>query len=461
MGVTLLDIKLKTQNDYIRTCVADLESVGDASALEKRYHRKCLRYAERICYPVDLNNTTLFDSMCDEQLVSSLKNTLTEDVTLNMAQVNDEYLSILKRYQVEINETANYRKHLKKLIIEQIPNVQFIKSLCKNKPENLVLPTVVSKAMDLRSLLLENEDTIGMLKNVANILRGEIMQHRNWSFNGTFEDFQNPPLLQFFLTHLLFGHQVLKVSGIRNEEVDKTVDIACQFLVQNTRSDRQVKHQSKKNCGFQQTVQTPLSIGLPLAIHSRVRDKNLVNNLSEVYIGSDYQRILDFEKRLEQGVLQRMMETSGFCLPDFVQKNVNIWFAVDNIDLLEDTPTGQNTFHGTVIVINQQAADGDPINQALVLPEKLPSAPLTFEVKYLPEPIIKTEQMRFEVYELGKRKHLISNNFTHTLALADYFATSEVGSENSSNYHMETEQQLEVEMQHGQTEGENPDIFTR
>jgi len=69
-------------------------------------------------------------------------------------------------------------------------------------------------------------------------------------------------LLQFFLTHLLFGRHVHKVSGMRNDEVDKTVDAACQFLTQNTRSDRQVKYQSKMNEAFHQTVQTPITVGI-------------------------------------------------------------------------------------------------------------------------------------------------------------------------------------------------------
>ena len=73
-------------------------------------------------------------------------------------------------------------------------------------------------------------------------------------------------------------------------------------------------------------------VGLPLAIHSIVRDKNLVDNLSEVYIGSDYRRILDLEKRVEQAFIQRKKETGGVCLPDFVKKGKNIWFAIDNID---------------------------------------------------------------------------------------------------------------------------------
>ena len=49
-----------------------------------------------------------------------------------------------------------------------------------------------------------------------------------------------------------------------------------------------------------------------------------------------------------------MEETGGFCLPDFVKKGGNIWFAIDNIDLLEDTPCGQDTFHGTIIVLNRR-----------------------------------------------------------------------------------------------------------
>ena len=63
------------------------------------------------------------------------------------------------------------------------------------------------------------------------------------------------------------------------------VDVACQFVVQNTKTDPQVKHQPKVNDGFKQTVKTSQSVGLPLVIHSRVRDKNLVKTLSDVVIG--------------------------------------------------------------------------------------------------------------------------------------------------------------------------------
>ena len=205
--------------------------------------------------------------------------------------------------------------------------------------------------------MLDSGEVICHLKNTADMLREEILSCRGWSFTGNFDDFENPLLLQFFVSRLLFGQHVLKMSKMRNQEVDKTTNVACQLLVQNTRSDRQVKYQAKTS-KFERRVQAPLSIGLPLAIHSRVSDKNLNCNLSDVYIGCDYQKILDLEKRLEQGVLQRMKATGGFCLPDFVKKGVNVWFAVD-------------TFHGTVIVINQRAEDGELINQPLDIPTTL------------------------------------------------------------------------------------------
>ncbi|KAG0721901.1 hypothetical protein GWK47_045511 [Chionoecetes opilio] len=106
MGKTLLQIKQKTQMTRVRVSVADLEEPGDASALEKHYHRTCLRSAQRISTRTDHSNVPLIRSVCDAQLVLAIQNTLSdEDVTLSMAEVNDAYLSILKRYRVDVNES--------------------------------------------------------------------------------------------------------------------------------------------------------------------------------------------------------------------------------------------------------------------------------------------------------------------------------------------------------------------
>ena len=48
MGKTLIGIKQNTVNNQVRTCLSELLDAGDASALEKWYHRTCLRSAHRI-----------------------------------------------------------------------------------------------------------------------------------------------------------------------------------------------------------------------------------------------------------------------------------------------------------------------------------------------------------------------------------------------------------------------------
>ena len=192
IGEILIEIKLKTQDDHVRTCVSELEGAGDASALEKYYHMTCLRSAERTFTPVFHCNVQVIRTVCDEQLLLSSQNTLSNGVTLNMGEVNDAYLLILKIYHVEFDETTNYRKHLEQLNTEYLSNAQVVKSFRKNEPDNIILPKTVSKVMEIRSTLLNNGEIIGQLKNMADILREEIMQHRNWSFNGRFEDFENP-----------------------------------------------------------------------------------------------------------------------------------------------------------------------------------------------------------------------------------------------------------------------------
>ena len=423
MGENFLNIKRHTHDDNVRICVSHLQDTGDASALELYYHRRCLIYAQRTCSSAHEGQclSQLIRIACEEELITSVQNTLADpEVQINMSDVNDEYLSILRRYQVPVIEKENHRKHLKHLISDRMPDVQFVKSSRKNESENLVLPRVVSEAIELRSALLNDGEMVGYMKIIANKLRDEIMQHRDWSFKGNFDDFENPPLLQFFLRQVLYGPHILKVTGMRNDEVDKTIDVACQFIIQNTKTDRQVKHNSKKAGGFLQTVQTPLCVGLPLTVHLRTRDQCLINNLTEVYIGCHYQKILNIEKRVQQGVLRRMGKTGGFCLPDFVKKGVNVWFAIDNIDLLEDTPTGQNTFHGTVVVLNQRANDGEPINEPFVLPKDLSPLPLSMKVTFREEPVIKPRPIRFQDYQVEKRRNLLSNDFTHTWALGNH-----------------------------------------
>ena len=83
----------------------------DASANEKYYHRTCMRTAQRMS-ETELNteNKSLIHSLCDDELILAIQNTLADNVTLNMTQVNDAYLSISESYNVDIRSRVSLPK---------------------------------------------------------------------------------------------------------------------------------------------------------------------------------------------------------------------------------------------------------------------------------------------------------------------------------------------------------------
>ena len=92
IGESLIEIKLKTQDDHEIICVSELEGAGDVSALEKYYHRTCLRSAQRTFTPVFHSSVHVIRTVCDEQLLLAIKNTISDGVTLNMG---DTRLSVM------------------------------------------------------------------------------------------------------------------------------------------------------------------------------------------------------------------------------------------------------------------------------------------------------------------------------------------------------------------------------
>ncbi len=199
------------------------------------------------------------------------------------------------------------------------------------------------------------------------------------------------------------------------------------MLIQNTRTSRQATYKSKGSKGFRQTEETPLSVGLSLSLHSALCDKSLVSNLSTLYLGANYRQILNIEEWIEHAVIGRIEETHRYCLPDFVKKGVNVWFAADNIDVLVDTPFGQDTFHGTLLVLMQRDDNkAQSLNPPLIIPDKVSSQKLEVEVTYKEDPQMIDAPFKFDTFEFGKHAHHLKEvqYYTCTWAFAGYFANT-------------------------------------
>ena len=92
----------------------------------------------------------------------------------------------------------------------------------------------------------------------------------------------------------------------------KTIHTVSQVVLQNVKTDKQVMHKPKSDVGFVSRIEMPLSIGLSLAVHNKVRSKRLVNFLSDLNLGTSYSNVLNIEKRIESGVVDRMKSTGGY-----------------------------------------------------------------------------------------------------------------------------------------------------
>ena len=416
-GAKLITIKDETQSDSVRAAVAELIDPGDAAAKEKWYHGKCFIIAERSCQINESNSfAKLYRHLCDIEVVVYVKESLiTSDTCLSMNEINDLYIESLQEKGIETIDGANHKKRLKNLILQNIPNVQFIEPTKPRECQKVALKKVVSKIVEQSNV---SGFDIESVSGLSRVLRYEALDYRHWKFTGDFSTWKNPPVLEFFLKQIMIGPKHRQLKGVRKEDADKCVDVVCQMIVQNTKSDRQVNLKSERV--FKQPVETPLSVGVPLALHARFRDFHLVSNLSDVFIGNEYRHLIDFEKRVEFAVLERVASTGCYCIPDFVRRGVHLWFAIDNIDFLENTAYGQNTLHGTLLVLFQRDEDGELINPPLKIPLKIPKESNKFQIKYKDEPNIKFTPIRFESYshDFGCKDFHKYDRFTETWALA-------------------------------------------
>ena len=92
---------------------------------------------------------------------------------------------------------------------------------------------------------------------------------------------------------------------------------------------------------------TPKHIGLGLALHQATRSEYLVQlfNAANNTIGIDTVR--RFDNAIANNVLHRFVANGYVFNTDYIEPNRFIQFLCDNIDVLEASLDGKNTFHCT------------------------------------------------------------------------------------------------------------------
>jgi hypothetical protein len=346
-------------------------------------------------------------SDADEQILLSIKEKLThQGASISLNDIDAEYEVYL--HDAGIADTYHHKAHLKTLISDNILDVKFVRPPRMNQSELVMKSKVVSEVVD--SKMASGDELTKAMLTVERAIRAEIIASEKWQFSGTLLDFTSLPRLTSLVSGIIYGKQIQDVDTTSSKyiEMKKSVDVVSQIIIQNTRTPRQVQHKSKSEQGFRQQTDTPLSMGLSLSVHSAFRSKNMVTNLGVLNLGSSYKSILDLKKRIEYAVVTRA-DGKGYCLPDWVKKGVPLAFAADNIDVLVDTPFGQDSFHGTLLVLFQQEdEEAENVNAPLQIPDKVPDDKKPMVVKYKElSHEIEFNRIQFQGYDYGKRQHLL------------------------------------------------------
>ena len=123
---------------------------------------------------------------------------------------------------------------------------------------------------------------------------------------------------------------------------------------------------------------TPKHIGLTSTLHQATRSKDLVNLFHRAGHCLSYKQLLQIDTALAKNTLELMDPTTGAVIPKNFVPNKFIHFTADNIDILDESLDGKNTFHATQMAAYQR---GDNRNQDALAEIEKPTA----EILKVPE----------------------------------------------------------------------------
>ena len=117
---------------------------------------------------------------------------------------------------------------------------------------------------------------LGLLGNKYSI---QIKVHSIDWFAGTFNDFENPPILHTLLKFNLLGTSDHVENETHRKGIDRSISVACQYISQSTKSSKHVNCKPQENVTRNRevayTVETPLNVGTGIYIHQKIYTGNL------------------------------------------------------------------------------------------------------------------------------------------------------------------------------------------
>jgi hypothetical protein len=372
MGAQLKDIGQETDNEHLKIRLSNVVGSSDlltAVAEDMKYHLLCLTRAKRdirLKAKKIIKKHVRFSQLVSDLEILDMVEAEIDDpaisYVLNMNDIEEAYIRLLKDNGFNLTNSSKFKPYLKQLILDNIPDVHFTRPLDKTKPEQ-VLSTKLKETLlggALATDINDLEEDVKVLLKAAKVLRRDIASATPWKYEGTFHDFVPPPLLQLFCKHAIQGLNQVKTTNTA-ESITQSASVLAQHFVCAYKSDKQVTYKpTREDSTFKHRTETPLNVGLALDVHKNTRSKCLVEKLSQLDLSVPYTKVLEIETAIANSVLDKMNSMGGIYRPPWLMNDMFVWFALDNIDFLESTPSDMNTLHGTATAVYQTVSHESP-----------------------------------------------------------------------------------------------------
>ena len=313
MNNQLRNLACVTNDQEVKSRLSILLTSDDplaAVAFDMKYHLSCLvkhnRNAEKIeddC----VNELNMAEMVSDVELIDVVNRTLSDskDVILNMNDIQATYIDILRENSIQIVEGKRYKPYLKKLILDNVKDVRFNKPTDITKPEQVFSTIGKRHSLSEASKIAEQDNgDLKILLDAAKILRREIRDCPSWNFKGTFDDYNDPPLLLWFCRYVIQGPKHIRNEQKQNK-MEQSASIIAQHFVQAYKSDKQVQRDSGN---YRMKHETPFTTGLALSVHHATRSKSLICKLQALQCAITYTKVLEIENAISNHVKENIVK---------------------------------------------------------------------------------------------------------------------------------------------------------
>ena len=381
---------METSDKILKNAIFDKEmscrlaGISDLIAEDCKYHLKCytrfLRNTQKI--PRDNQEKGKAEITCFEEVMSLLHQRLSEGHIYSIKAVWTYYSNRLEqKYQVQ---SGIYRSNRFKDRIQEFlgDTASFISPLNPSQPHLIVSSNLGEAA--LCSLLTE--------PNLS--LQTEHGSCNDELYNDAIEDIDvEVELLSWLYRVAVKVHHDVKsapthdcIGNINQESAEEIVPESLFILIsllctgcqrEENKGDADLKARVLSICqdivflASRGRKLTPKHLGLGLTVHQATRSKELVQLLHGAGHSVSYETVLRMDNTIANDVLERYKENGNIFVPrNFADSTATYTrYAVDNIDINEETLSGMGTFHATQSAALRRKADGESTMDIQVSPQ--------------------------------------------------------------------------------------------